>query len=238
MKIDKARVISFLVFLSTIDPAGAFLRGFDSAERRAEDIVGASRPLSNDCTVQVVSLLEIPGETPDDFEHLIFECELDPADAPGGRSNIYKKLEGTKSQMKELRDMLDSGDLVAGVSTLSLEPTVLEIASGVLADVGADTTEQAELDGDAVKLPEGMKIRTRVNKLGDSKLDNDKIHPSNYLVRRRLQNGGLTGPKPTLVVKVVDPNGLQRPESSTVIADKIFGTSECSYFGRTNHQLS
>ncbi|EJK56365.1 hypothetical protein THAOC_23761 [Thalassiosira oceanica] len=222
MKIDMARTIPLLVLLTTLDPAGALLRGFDSAAAPpAEAVVGAARPLSHDCTIQVVSLLEIPGETPEDFEDLVFECELDPADEPGGRSNIYRKVEGNKSQMKELRDMLDSGDLVAGMSTLSLKPAALEmVASGGLADVDTDTTEQAELDGDVVKLPKGMNIRNRVEKLG-----NKNIHPSNYYARRRLQNGGLTGPKTMLAVKVIDPNGLERPETPAVIADKLFGTS-------------
>ena len=176
--------------------------------------LAARRPVFNDCTIQVAALLEIPGEAPPDFEDLVFECELNPFDAPGGRSNIYKKVQGTKSQMNELQGMLDSGDLVPGMSTLRLG----------LVEGDADTTEQAELDGNNVKLPQGMQIKNRVEKLGNGKFD-DK-HPSNFFARRRLQNGGLTGQKPMLVVKVIDPNGLQRTETPTVIADKVFGTSE------------
>ena len=184
-------------------------------EERARTLA-ARRPVFSDCTIQVAALLEIPGEAPPDFEDLVFECELNPFDAPGGRSNIYKKVQGTKSQMNELQDMLDSGDLVPGMSTLRLG----------LVEGDADTTEQAELDGNNVKLPQGMQIKNRVEKLGNGKSGNKNFHPSNFIARRRLQNGGLTGQKPILVVKVIDPNGLQRTETTAVIADKIFGTSE------------
>jgi len=182
-------------------------------EERARTIA-TRRPVFNECTIQVAALLEIPGEAPPDFEDLVFECELDRADAPGGRSNVYKKVQGNKSQMNELQDMLDSGDLVPGMSTLRLG----------LVEGDADTTEQAELDGEVVKLPQGMQIKNRVEKLGNGRFD-DK-HPSNLFARRRLQNGGLTGQKPMLVVKVIDPNGKARAETPAVIADKIFGIGE------------
>ena len=224
MKIDIARIIPFLVLLSTLDPAGALLRGFDSAERRAEETAGTSHPMSNDCKIQVATLLEIPDETPDDFEDLVFECELDPADAPDGQSNVYKRIEGTESQMKDLKDMLNSGDLVAGVSTLSLAPAAVEMdAPGGLA-MDAATTEQAQWEGNLVKLPVGMEIKSRLNKFGDGS--------------RRLSNGGLFGQKPMLVVKVVDVNDKQRSETPKQISDDIFGTSEYSYFGRANHLSS
>ena len=182
-------------------------------EERARTIA-TRRPVFNECTIQVAALLEIPGEAPPDFEDLVFECELNPFDAPGGRSNIYKKVQGTKSQMNELQGMLDSGDLVPGMSTLRLG----------LVEGDADTTEQAELDGEDVKLPQGMQIKNRVEKLGNGRFD-DK-HPSNLFARRRLQNGGLTGQKPMLIVKVIDPNGKARAETPAVIADKIFGIGE------------
>ena len=182
-------------------------------EERARTIA-TRRPVFNECTIQVAALLEIPGEAPPDFEDLVFECELDRADAPGGRSNVYKKVQGNKSQMNELQDMLDSGDLVPGMSTLRLG----------LVEGDADTTEQAELDGEDVKLPQGMQIKNRVEKLGNGRFD-DK-HPSNLFARRRLQKGGLTGQKPMLIVKVIDPNGKARAETPAVIADKIFGIGE------------
>ena len=224
---DIARIIPFLALLATLDPAGALLRGFDSAAAPPAEAIAraAAHPVSNDCTLQVATLLEIPGEAPDDFEDLVFECELDPADAPGGRSNVYNKVEGTESQMKELRDMLDNGDLVPGMSTLSLTPAALEmVASGGLAD--ADTTEQAESVENVLKLPEGMTIKNRVNKLGNN---SETPHPSNYFARRRLANGGLTGRKPMLVVKVIDKDGRARDETPAQIADDIFGIGEC-YF--------
>ncbi|KAL7431028.1 hypothetical protein ACHAXH_003303 [Discostella pseudostelligera] len=49
---------------------------------------------------------------------------------------------------------------------------------------------------------------------------------NNPLFHRKLQSyGAHTGPKPILVVKVTDKNGLAVSESTTTISDDVFGTS-------------
>eukprot|EP00571_Detonula_confervacea_P011798 CAMPEP_0172298830 /NCGR_PEP_ID=MMETSP1058-20130122/1300_1 /TAXON_ID=83371 /ORGANISM="Detonula confervacea, Strain CCMP 353" /LENGTH=598 /DNA_ID=CAMNT_0013008123 /DNA_START=69 /DNA_END=1862 /DNA_ORIENTATION=+ len=67
----------------------------------------------------------------------------------------------------------------------------------------------ASYDEEAIHLPPGLVVANSVRQ--------DRT-------RRRLQNGGLTGLKPMLAVRVIDSVGKVHPNSPAAMSDNIFGT--------------
>jgi len=151
---------------------------------------------SSDCTIQVMTLLQIPGAEPLD-EDEVFDCEIDPSDADGKHGQM-RKIKMNRAQKKAMKKMLKDGDLVPGHSKLKIKGL----------GVGFDDRE--------MKIPSGLNVKAKVEKSGDKH--------SHDLFDRRL-NGDMFGQKPMAVVKVIDVNGLQRPESPSEIGDDIFGTN-------------
>jgi len=147
---------------------------------------------SKECTLQAVSFMEIPGRTIEGGGTHI-HCEIEDDNMP-----MMHEIQGNDKQMEKLLDMFETGKLLVGESSITIDD---------------DSVAEDEASG-------AMILSSQFN--AKKKVHNKASAPWN---QRRLNNGGTVGTKPVLVVKIIDVNGRQVSDSPAQISDDIFGTS-------------
>ncbi len=98
-----------LIFLFTILPGSIAFSCGNNCEP----------PKSSECTILVNEILRI-----DRMDEVSFECILDPVDSRSG-VEIIVPLHTSNEQKETLKDMLDAGDIMSGLSTLNLDQDML-----------------------------------------------------------------------------------------------------------------
>ena len=149
---------------------------------------------SKECTLQAVSYMEIPGQTIEGGGTHI-HCEIEDDDMNIG---IMHEIQGNDKQMEKLIDMFETGKLLVGESSITIDDD----------SVAEDTASGA------------MILSSQFN--AKKKVHNKASSPWN---QRRLNNGGTVGTKPVLAVKIIDVDGVQVSDSPAQISDDIFGTN-------------
>jgi hypothetical protein len=133
-----------------------------------------------------------------------FICQLqDGSDLP---------LQGSPDQIQQLRSLLNNGTLVSGHSYVDVQESQKQQQSNTVAMMRA--RPHSPFAPNAI-----LPINTEPTALT---LPPGPIHLKQSQSRRELAT--YQGPKSILAVKVIDKNGLQHPDSPSVISDKIFGT--------------
>ena len=233
------RIGSIIALLSstsiaqTSSSSSTNLRGLQ--QNKATTITTTSFTPQSDCTVQLVSLLQIPDE-PELEEDEIFDCTLEDTDAipiPGqeGTSTINnsgggrfgrqtRKLDLTKEQESTMRRMVKDGALIPGVSKLQI--------SGMQVNAVVSTTNNNGDGGVMIQLPQDMDVASKVDRLPVDNIVNNRSRQHDQREPKKRKSRGLEGDvfgtKPILVVKVTDSGGLAREESAAQISADIFGT--------------
>ncbi len=128
------------------------------------------RTASSDCTIQVISYMQIPTEPPlseDDDEE--FVCELDPADAPGGYSGVTRTLGLTAEQKLLFKNMWAQDKLLPGTSKLMISQVISSTSSslGVGGGQGVQVTATGgggfKFNSQMIQIPPEVDIRNAVN---------------------------------------------------------------------------
>lgn len=74
--------------------------------------LATSSPKSSECTILAVAQFRIDGGS----EEELFECEMDPIDM-NGVSGLSLPIQATAAQKKELKQLLENGEIVSGKSS-------------------------------------------------------------------------------------------------------------------------
>jgi hypothetical protein len=151
---------------------------------------------TKDCTIMAVEALGLEGnEDPE----MIIECELSPEDADG-ISGISAPIDASPEQLRDLRKMIETGEIHAGEDLLDIE---------------GDEIDEVEKK---VKIEPTSNIKAKVMKMPKD----EKKAKSNKDRRRRLVD--TTGDLRMLLVKVTDSTGKTYPDSPATMSDEVFGT--------------
>ena len=141
-----------------------------------------------------------------------FECAL-----PSG---FTVPIFGTDNQLDMLRDYLNKGTLVSGESTL--DGLTMQFDDEQFNAHGFDEDANWAANPDAFAQAIKSAVMTLPSGEWDFKPSQYSQHTESTSQRRKLAT--YEGAKKTLVVRIIDKNGLANPDSPSVMSDKIFGT--------------
>lgn len=185
---------SLILFLGVLGAAPIEAANLRTIENAEGGYERNLKVAKSECTLMVSLDLKIPGAELGD-DHTEESFQcMLDSSDTNGQANQILPIRASIAQLSKMKDMLNKGELRPGKSTLNHGGAVF--------------------GKDGLFIPPGLNIASAVRNNGNG---NDKNNS-------RFLQGDVFGDKPILVVKVIDVNGKQRPETVAQIGDDIFGT--------------
>ena len=132
------------------------------------------RTARSDCTIQVISYMQIPTEPPLAEGDEEFVCELDPADAPGGYSGMTRTLGLTAKQKAVFKNMWAQDKLLPGESKLMISQISSSSSTSSSLGVGGGVQVTAgggfKFNSQMIQIPPEINIMEAVN-WGDGRFE-------------------------------------------------------------------